>query len=161
MRRRLSRRERLLLRCGQLTTALLLIIWLASGKLHVGRWSASGTSLFVGHGGLLLNYLPPGRNPFTRTSGFVVEWCTAWDLVWVPSFSFESTLPVSRGRMVLPLWILLLTVAIPTGLLRWHGGRSPKGHCQKCGYDLTGNVSGVCPECGTSLGDARDDESSG
>jgi len=23
------------------------------------------------------------------------------------------------------------------------------GHCRKCGYDLTGNVSGICPECGT------------
>lgn len=22
------------------------------------------------------------------------------------------------------------------------------GACMKCGYDLTGNVSGVCPECG-------------
>lgn len=22
------------------------------------------------------------------------------------------------------------------------------GHCSGCGYDLTGNVSGVCPECG-------------
>lgn len=22
------------------------------------------------------------------------------------------------------------------------------GHCNKCGYDLTGNVSGTCPECG-------------
>ena len=22
------------------------------------------------------------------------------------------------------------------------------GHCAACGYDLTGNVSGVCPECG-------------
>ena len=27
----------------------------------------------------------------------------------------------------------------------------PPGHCQKCGYDLTGNVSGVCPECGTEV----------
>lgn len=24
----------------------------------------------------------------------------------------------------------------------------PKGSCLKCGYDLTGNISGVCPECG-------------
>lgn len=24
----------------------------------------------------------------------------------------------------------------------------PKGHCQKCGYDLRGNVSRKCPECG-------------
>ena len=25
------------------------------------------------------------------------------------------------------------------------------GRCRKCGYDLTGNTSGACPECGTSL----------
>jgi predicted RNA-binding Zn-ribbon protein involved in translation (DUF1610 family) len=24
----------------------------------------------------------------------------------------------------------------------------PPGFCRECGYDLTGNVSGVCPECG-------------
>ena len=29
------------------------------------------------------------------------------------------------------------------------GHRVLPGHCRKCGYDLTGNVSGVCPECGT------------
>ena len=23
--------------------------------------------------------------------------------------------------------------------------------CRECGYDLTGNVSGVCPECGTTI----------
>jgi hypothetical protein len=23
------------------------------------------------------------------------------------------------------------------------------GKCRKCGYDLTGNQSGLCPECGT------------
>lgn len=25
----------------------------------------------------------------------------------------------------------------------------PPNHCRKCGYDLTGNESGTCPECGT------------
>jgi hypothetical protein len=25
------------------------------------------------------------------------------------------------------------------------------GHCTKCGYDLTGNVSGRCPECGSAV----------
>lgn len=25
------------------------------------------------------------------------------------------------------------------------------GACSKCGYDLTGNVSGVCPECGQEI----------
>lgn len=26
--------------------------------------------------------------------------------------------------------------------------RSVRGECLNCGYDLTGNVSGTCPECG-------------
>ena len=25
------------------------------------------------------------------------------------------------------------------------------GHCTKCGYNLTGNTTGVCPECGTAM----------
>ena len=27
--------------------------------------------------------------------------------------------------------------------------RTLSGHCNKCGYNLTGNLSGICPECGT------------
>jgi hypothetical protein len=27
----------------------------------------------------------------------------------------------------------------------------PSGLCQQCGYDLTGNVSGICPECGSPI----------
>ncbi len=27
----------------------------------------------------------------------------------------------------------------------------PLGHCKACRYDLTGNESGVCPECGTEI----------
>ena len=35
--------------------------------------------------------------------------------------------------------------------MRWHEAaeRAGQGRCPHCGYDLTGNVSGVCPECGT------------
>jgi hypothetical protein len=29
--------------------------------------------------------------------------------------------------------------------------RQKIGHCLSCGYNLTGNVSGVCPECGTPI----------
>ena len=28
--------------------------------------------------------------------------------------------------------------------------RTRRGVCPRCAYDLTGNVSGVCPECGNS-----------
>jgi hypothetical protein len=29
--------------------------------------------------------------------------------------------------------------------------RMREGRCRKCGYDLTGNRSGICPECGTTV----------
>lgn len=32
--------------------------------------------------------------------------------------------------------------------LVWRRVRARRGHCRKCGYNLTGNVSGRCPECG-------------
>lgn len=58
-----------------------------------------------------------------------------------------------------PLWFLLvLTIAYPVlavmrgPLRRWQ--RRRKGHCANCDYDLTGNESGVCPECGEQLKDA-------
>jgi hypothetical protein len=28
--------------------------------------------------------------------------------------------------------------------------RRAKGQCERCGYDLTSNTSGTCPECGSS-----------
>jgi len=29
--------------------------------------------------------------------------------------------------------------------------RPPRAHCRTCGYNLTGNSSGICPECGTTV----------
>lgn len=46
-----------------------------------------------------------------------------------------AILPAFRGRRV---------------LRRWRANR--RGLCQTCFYDLKGNVSGVCPECGTAVG---------
>ncbi len=37
----------------------------------------------------------------------------------------------------------------PRIVRRWI--RCKRGLCLKCGYDLTGNVSGVCPECGEKI----------
>ena len=35
--------------------------------------------------------------------------------------------------------------------------RARKGYCLTCGYNLTGNISGVCPECGTKITSENDD----
>lgn len=48
-----------------------------------------------------------------------------------------------------PLLLSFVVVGIPTVLLfRFDRHRIPPHCCQKCGYNLTGNVSSVCPECG-------------
>ena len=56
-----------------------------------------------------------------------------------------------RGPVGFPAW----AVAAPAAILpaarfyRRIRRRSPAGRRHSCGYDLTGNVSGMCPECGT------------
>jgi hypothetical protein len=40
-------------------------------------------------------------------------------------------------------------VALPAVVVVFCLGRFQLGHCASCGYNLRGNVSGRCPECGT------------
>ncbi len=54
--------------------------------------------------------------------------------------------------VVTPYWApACLFIVAPVGLVirrvrTWR--RSRTGRCAACGYNLTGNLSGVCPECG-------------
>ncbi|MGD8454631.1 MAG: hypothetical protein PVJ57_22690 [Phycisphaerae bacterium] len=49
-----------------------------------------------------------------------------------------------------PLWIPILALGAPTAAV-WVRDRRRPGHCIFCGYDLTGNVTGRCPECATPV----------
>ena len=54
--------------------------------------------------------------------------------------------------VVLPLWLPFLCFAIPTILVgRSNARRKAPRFCRRCGYNLTGNVSGRCPECGSPV----------
>jgi hypothetical protein len=75
------------------------------------------------------------------------------------AFGAPVTFPVVRRLQYiirLPLWApVVLFGACPTiafirgPVRRWR--RRRKGLCLACGYDLTGNVTGVCPECGVEI----------
>lgn len=43
---------------------------------------------------------------------------------------------------------IALVVGIPYRVRR---RKSPPGHCPDCRYNLTGNESGICPECGRPI----------
>ncbi len=49
--------------------------------------------------------------------------------------------------------ITLFVLLVPEHLAMERAAQARKmlPNCEKCEYDLTGNVSGVCPECGTAL----------
>ncbi len=52
--------------------------------------------------------------------------------------------------LTIPLLYPFLMIVIATFWL-CRADRRPKTGCKHCGYDLTGNVSGVCPECGAVI----------
>src|SRR5262249_33983130 len=59
--------------------------------------------------------------------------------------------PANWYRLIVPLWIPLLLTAAPLAAWRWRSRHSLRpGACHRCGYNLTANESGKCPECGTS-----------
>jgi len=63
-------------------------------------------------------------------------------------------LPMIVGHGTSYLRPALAAGAIALFLLLWLVLRRPRaaGHCGNCNYNLTGNTSGVCPECGAALG---------
>lgn len=73
-------------------------------------------------------------------------------------FSFRQ---IGHGTLGLMIMLPLLTLALVMGVFGLRSMRTEAysrklyehdpGFCGRCGYDLTGNVSGVCPECGWKL----------
>ena len=68
------------------------------------------------------------------------------NLEWLPKKLSNAS---NDTFLLVPFWMILVIVAIPTFILWRRDRRYPEGCCQGCGYDLTGNESGVCSECGT------------
>ena len=89
-------------------------------------------------------------NPSTLKTRLIPHDMGSLTIVW-PHFVHgqdrKSKLRITQ--VMLPYWLLLLLITIPTAWL-WHRDRRRirPGCCLRCGYDLTGNVSGKCPECG-------------
>jgi hypothetical protein len=71
--------------------------------------------------------------------------------------SKQTLMPgVTLSEAVFPLWPIWVAASIyPILVLVWiprRRIRRRRGHrCVECGYDLTGNVSGACPECGEEV----------
>ena len=100
------------------------------------------------------------RHPFNRhwsIERFMKYGGSSSDDVW--GFNLSKTQAFDKSwdelKLGLPYW--LLTAAFAILPWRWYSAHrrskrlsEPSPSCKTCGYSLTGNTSGTCPECGTA-----------
>ena len=69
---------------------------------------------------------------------------------WLPLVSRTS----GGSAVFIPFWLVLAVAGSVAALgCRRQGRRRPQaGRCPGCNYDLRGNTSGRCPECGRGIG---------
>jgi hypothetical protein len=62
------------------------------------------------------------------------------------------------SSLIVPFYAVAVTFAVLPSFWGWRWvirrRRRPAGCCRRCSYDLTGNISGVCPECGSTTANA-------
>ena len=158
---------------GAITCSLLLMLWALTTPFWLSRWFRDGGSLRIRAGVITRawwsgspaavhkharefqrNNPNPDKWEILRPAAGYSYWGWAqlgFVLPKTVTLQVDKTLWISA--MQFPVWIPCALLAVPTALL-WYGDRRFRirsGHCAKCGYDLTLNVSGKCPECGVRI----------
>lgn len=145
----IPRRRRVLrVLCGRVALALCvgaLLAWVVSLFMSMQVFFGAG-DLFISRGSVWLEWWGAERLAEIGAEIHRVE--PRWTDVWGDRPIVDRTRDPWRVRV--PLWLLVGLC----GFVAWLAGRRPAkavehGGCARCGYDLRGNVSGTCPECGT------------
>ena len=161
-----NRVRRVLKWAGLVGCVALVVVWIVSqfGMVYINpSWAFT---LSTNRVGVSCSYsdIPPDLPSSGQPS--LIRWRSLAD-VSSPPFPFyrwigQKTLSTDYDEtgidylgtiwyLFVPFWCPLVLLAIPTYILWRRDRKYPPGYCQECAYDLTGNVSGVCPECGTKI----------
>lgn len=126
-------------------------------KVHYTQRIGSDVRIFVLSQGLIgVARLQPG--PFiSSTPGWYLSKFRTSDSIFRSLYHLPhiDRSPKHSGYLLgIPLWVPFLLAALPTAWLWWRDRRrTPSGHCPHCGYNLTGNTTGICSECGSAVRD--------
>jgi len=118
-------------------TALLAVVWILSLSGPIRLTQGSRWDCFVQGGRLALTIGPPGVIPLVDARD---------EDRFIPRASSSG----GFTTLSVPLWMLFAALITPLVISVVRCARTRPGCCPACGYDLTGNTSGRCPECGTA-----------
>jgi len=122
------------------------ILWAATAGKAI-RWNPSQTCFTELGGGALELQWWETQHPLTwfpgdwETRDIQPTWLRLPEIFALPEF----------GDVVVPIWLLVI---VPVGALisaRCRPIAHIGSYCPNCRYDLSGNQSGVCPECGRNV----------
>jgi hypothetical protein len=167
--------RKILVRTLTLLGALVLLLGAVGywQSLKVEWWSRSNSRLYGVNGGFAegtvwlcwyrsSDIAPGSRDLEKEMLGFCYLWSYSYErLTYQCSNGSKRTVNDARATSLqAPFWLLgTVLLLYPAWALTARTFRRlyrrKTGRCLGCGYDLTGNVSGVCPECGTPVPDAR------
>jgi len=115
-------------------------------------WGAGGCGHVSLASGPVVDFLleDPAKPDSTR---WVVRIEQESPYVWLPSLRFyDGRTAGDTFDLSLPAWMIVLPcLAMQWAFYRRIPARLRARHCPACGYDLRGNTSGRCPECGESV----------
>lgn len=148
---RAVRPSRPLVRLAWLGSAAAITVWLLSNLVSI-QYTISPRDAYVLRGGTFRTEHYSARlAPFSGRPALMLEWHPSL----APS-GFGSSLGLghlvggSSRTLSVPIWGFIVAILCPTLLLHdLRRRRLPPGRCATCDYDLTGNLTGRCPECGT------------
>lgn len=145
---------------GMLIVSVLAIAWVLTVPVMGGRAvdivCAGHKVVFKCQGGKLY-FLRPSPDPLGYASRQFYAQPVAIDPKQRDLWAYGICLPhrvslrLVHTGIVIPIWLPLVAVGVPTALLLFgmRCVRRDRCHCDSCGYNLTGNISGICPECGS------------
>ena len=109
-------------------------------------WGRLGrTDVFVGRDPSIRNSL----GPIYTERGNLCIGINSLDGSYMHPRPLTGTFTFVAISTLIPILLFGILPAIYSYRLLLHLGRNRTGLCRMCSYNLTGNTSGVCPECGT------------
>ncbi len=145
----MPRARRILKWAGLLLSILLTAAWVGTAFCYVVH-STTSTTIGIGYGGFGWSRLSQASLPASPPAGWQFGLVSPSDWLDYGLLPEWGTMGGRGFQVIIPLWMPLVVIAAAT-FIAWRRDRKlPPGHC-RCGYNLTGNVSGRCPECGAEV----------